>query len=142
MMNNKKWSGSMSQKKKKAPSTARRQAAEQDRISLKIRREVAGVLLIALGVILGIFIYFSYQAPFAGLVKVAFFGLFGVCGYAVPLVAAGMGVFLIIPGGRKPEPQKPPAGHGGNTAAPLLCGSVFLKIRRSLGVFFLSRKVL
>ncbi len=96
MMNNKKWSGSMSQKKKKAPSAARRQAAEQDRISLKIRREVAGVLLIALGVILGIFIYFSYQAPFAGLVKVAFFGLFGVCGYAVPLVAAGMGVFLII----------------------------------------------
>ncbi len=58
--------------------------------------EIAGILLIAFGVLLGIFIYFSNKAPLAELSRTAVFGLFGAGGYLLPPFVCALGIFYIF----------------------------------------------
>ena len=74
-----------------------RSAAPRDRIDTG--REIFGVVLVILGILLGIFCYFGSS----GLLSAAaplLFGLFGIMTYAVPVILIGLGVMLIaVPDG-------------------------------------------
>ncbi len=66
----------------------------------KLTEEVLGILLIAAGIILAIFIYFSYEAPFADFIQVVSFGLFGILGYVIPALVLVSGVTFIAYAGK------------------------------------------
>lgn len=69
----------------------------------RLVNEVAGVLLIALGIILGISIYSSSKAMFAVWMHSFCFGVFGVLGYIVPVLVGLGGVLAIV--ARKYKPR-------------------------------------
>lgn len=72
--------------KKAAPVKAKRPPAHID--------EIIGVILIALGIVMGIMTYTHTNAIFDKVVT-ALFGLFGVIQYAVPVVLVALGIMLI-----------------------------------------------
>lgn len=76
-------------KKQTAPSRKKQNTAN-------VAGEVTGILLLALALLLAVFIYFSYEAPLAKWSRVAVFGLFGIGGYLIPLLFAGLGILCIV----------------------------------------------
>lgn len=66
-----------------------------------LANEVAGVLLIALGVILALGVYTSSQVLLAVWFRQVAFGLFGIGGYGVPVVAVAGGILAIAARRRK-----------------------------------------
>ena len=70
-------------------------SARNDRSNPGAGREIFGVVLVILGLLLGIFCYFGST----GLLAVAaplLFGLFGIATYAVPVLLVAIGVMLIL----------------------------------------------
>ncbi len=63
------------------------------------QHETAGVILIAVGVLLGAYMFFSATGFLGKVILLVLFGLFGIMAYALPLVFIGLGV-LSIKGGR------------------------------------------
>ena len=59
-----------------------------------VHREIGGVILIIVGLILGIFCYFGSSGLLAAIAPVLF-GLFGVAAYALPVLLIALGVLLI-----------------------------------------------
>ncbi len=69
-------------------------AREDRRAPDEVRRDISGVVLIVIGLILGIFCYFGSSGLFAG-VATFLFGLFGVSVYTLPPILIALGVLLI-----------------------------------------------
>lgn len=60
-----------------------------------VRREVGGIALIIVGIILGIFCYFGSSGILAAVAPVLF-GLFGIAVYVLPPILIALGVLMII----------------------------------------------
>lgn len=58
-------------------------------------KEIAGVILITIGIIFGLAIFTSTEAPVIAFCGDLAFGLFGVAGYVFPFALIALGVFLI-----------------------------------------------
>ena len=67
---------------------------EKVRAPEEVHREIGGIVLIVIGLILGIFCYFGSSGLLAAIAPVLF-GLFGVAVYALPVVLIALGVLLI-----------------------------------------------
>lgn len=80
----------MARKKKQATPARKKQN------NANLAGEVTGILLLAFALLLAIFIYFSYEAPLAEWSRIAIFGLFGIGGYLIPLLVAGLGILCIV----------------------------------------------
>ncbi len=58
-------------------------------------REIAGVIVIALGILIGLSVYTQGNSGFITSVSSVIMGVFGLIGYAVPLIIFSLGVILI-----------------------------------------------
>ena len=58
--------------------------------------EIIGIVLTALGILTGAFIYTSSNAVFAQLIRNIVFGLFGIFGYLVPLFLVAFGFIYLF----------------------------------------------
>lgn len=76
----------------------------------KLTNEIVGVLLIALGIVIGISIYSSSGALFSIWMRSFFFGTFGVVGYAMPVCIAAGGIGAITARRHAPHWGKITAG--------------------------------
>lgn len=76
----------------------------------KLTNEIVGVLLIALGIVIGISIYSSSGALFSIWMRSFFFGAFGVVGYAMPVCIAAGGIGAIAARRHAPHWGKITAG--------------------------------
>lgn len=74
--------------------SSREAVREKRRAPDAVHREISGVVLIVVGLILGIFCYFGSSGLLAAVAPVLF-GLFGVSVYALPVVLIALGVLLI-----------------------------------------------
>ncbi|MGI6664652.1 MAG: DNA translocase FtsK 4TM domain-containing protein [Christensenellaceae bacterium] len=83
---------------KKKNGKAKQQNIEKQ---VRLRSEVVGIIYIALAILFGVFIYFSYDAPFGKFIQVALFGMFGFVAYLVPLLLALLGVLTIVYAGQR-----------------------------------------
>ena len=83
------FSSSRKGRKKTAASKGKRQS--QDRR----QREIAGIILIAAGVLLALYLFFSVTGTLGKWLSQALFGLFGWFAYLLPAVLIGMGVMSI-----------------------------------------------
>lgn len=79
-----------------AQAKKRKTQSKKNRKNANLAGEITGVLLIALGLLLAAFLYFSYQAVLAEWNRVVLFGLFGLGGYLLPLLCASAGVLCIV----------------------------------------------
>ena len=60
-----------------------------------VHREIGGIALILVGIILGIFCYFGSSGLLASVAPVLF-GLFGIAGYVLPVILIALGLLLIL----------------------------------------------
>ena len=67
---------------------------EKTRAPEEVHREIGGIVLIVVGLILGIFCYFGSSGLLAAIAPVLF-GLFGVAVYTLPVILVALGVLLI-----------------------------------------------
>lgn len=67
---------------------------EKNRAPDEVHREISGIVLIVVGLLLGIFCYFGSSGLLAAVAPVLF-GLFGVSVYALPVMLIALGVLLI-----------------------------------------------
>ena len=90
----------MANKTRRSSSTGKRsRGSSVKNNSVRRRRaehsdEIAGVILIAVGIVLGILTYTKSSAVMTGFVDFLF-GLFGITAYALPVLLAGIGVAMI-----------------------------------------------
>lgn len=75
--------------------TRQRTRTAPERRNDGLGREITGVALIFIGVLLGVFCYFSSTGLLAKTAP-ALFGLFGIATYAMPVLLAALGVLLIV----------------------------------------------
>ncbi|MCH5279650.1 MAG: hypothetical protein J1E60_07680 [Christensenellaceae bacterium] len=59
-----------------------------------LSREISGICVVIIGILLGIFCYFGSNGLLASIVPF-FFGLFGICMYVVPVFVIAVGVLMI-----------------------------------------------
>ncbi len=74
---------------KSKPKTSKKQAA------LQTRREVTGVCLVALGLFFAVSIYSDAVGIVGSVISDAFFGIFGIAGYVVPVLVFALGIAVI-----------------------------------------------
>ena len=79
-------------KKKTAKKSSNNRVKEQSR---SYKDEIWGVVLIVVGILIGLAVYSSSEVLLAVWARVAVFGLFGLAGYAVPVLFAIWGIMLI-----------------------------------------------
>lgn len=91
----------MSKKQRKAnASTKKRTTVERKRTALKdttpaISKEILGICLMGVGILILIGIFSDKSGLFGSLLKQIFVGLFGIGGYILPIAAMIMGIFYI-----------------------------------------------
>ncbi len=70
---------------------------------MQTRREIGGVSLIAVGVFLGICLFFEVLGLVGEYVTTGLFGLFGLFAYAAPFFALAFGILLIVYAANRPQ---------------------------------------
>lgn len=92
------------EKKLTAAEKRAKQEAEQQEASVKqrVRAEVLGVVLMALGILLGLYLYFSTEAPLGVALQNVLFGAVGIVALGLPPFLLILGIFAIA--GRKRLP--------------------------------------
>ena len=85
------------QNSSKRSSEAKRTSPEEEN---RVRREISGIIITALGILLGLFSYFRMPGLLAKIVP-AFFGVFGIAMYAVPVLLVAFGIYIIASSKKK-----------------------------------------
>lgn len=87
-------------RKSSASRGSTRSAAPRKKEKIDTGREIFGVVLVILGILLGIFCYFGSSGLLSAVAPLLF-GLFGIMTYAVPVILIGLGIMLIaVPDGK------------------------------------------
>lgn len=87
----------MAKKSRKSLKTKnKRIGIKQEALQSQSKREILGVSLIAFGLFLGVSLYSDAVGIIGAAIKDCFFGIFGIVGYAIPVVLIIAGIMVII----------------------------------------------
>lgn len=88
---------------KKKTTTKKSAAAKNEKQGFQLANEIAGILLIAFGLIMAISVYSTSEAIFIAWFRAFSFGMFGGMGYALPALTISGGILAIAVRNHKPK---------------------------------------
>ena len=80
-------------KKKTKNNTSIASVSDEEMLSLQLKTEIKGTILITIGILIGLSVYVISQSPFGEVVSKLIFGLCGIAGYCVPVLIIVAGIF-------------------------------------------------